>query len=54
MKLRKQETTLKDLGLHCLNNIISEKDQEDIENNREFICCTLKVNFSNAHNFKHC
>lgn len=40
-KLSKQEKSLKDLCLCCLTNIISEKDQEDLQNNKEYICSSL-------------
>ncbi|XP_035230851.1 erythrocyte band 7 integral membrane protein-like isoform X2 [Stegodyphus dumicola] len=42
LKLHKQESTLKDLGLFCLKNIISEKDQEDLESSRELVNCNIK------------
>ncbi|CAL1266335.1 unnamed protein product [Larinioides sclopetarius] len=42
MKLHQHENTLKELGLFCLKNIVSEKDLEDLETKRDLICCKLK------------
>ncbi|XP_042901022.1 stomatin-1 isoform X1 [Parasteatoda tepidariorum] len=42
MKLRQQESTLKDLSQFCLGNIISEKDQDDLELKREIINFSFK------------
>lgn len=42
MKLRKQERTLKELGSLCVRNIISEKDQDDLENKRDLMSSFLK------------
>ncbi|GIY39307.1 stomatin-like protein 3 [Caerostris extrusa] len=42
MKLHNHEKTLKDLGLFCLKNVVSEKDLEDLESKKEFISCNLK------------
>ncbi|KAF8763815.1 Stomatin-like protein 1 like protein [Argiope bruennichi] len=42
LKLHHHENTLKELGLLCLKNIISEEDLEDLETKRDLICCKIK------------
>ncbi|GFS28439.1 stomatin-like protein 1 [Nephila pilipes] len=42
LKLPNPEDTLEDLGLLCVTNVVSEKDQEDLELKKEIVCCNIQ------------
>ncbi|GFY59966.1 stomatin-like protein 1 [Trichonephila inaurata madagascariensis] len=42
LKLPNPEETLENLGLLCVTNVVSEKDQEDLKLKNEIVCCNIQ------------